>query len=179
MRFSRKTTVISFRVSGDEMYNAMGSRNSAPMKGALISLRLREGRAVGCEAYCSAGHYVLHVLIPLMESIDWSRQTVVHHMDVTVWSTTNNAIQVHYVFLHKTSNLSSAYCLAKFIYEVHFICNNQTVFNCYSVHRSHWKTRTKLNAMNINVILGDFSKSQNKGVEIDGTQNRRARSKEQ
>jgi len=31
--------------------------------------------------------------------------------------------------------------------------------------------RAKLKAVNINVILGDFFKSQNKGVEIDGTQN--------
>jgi hypothetical protein len=70
VRLSRKTTIVSFRVSGFEIFNVRVNQNSAPLKGVLISLRLREGRAVGCEAQSSAGHYVSQVLIPLIASFD-------------------------------------------------------------------------------------------------------------
>jgi len=52
------------------MFNAKVSRNGAPLKGELISLRIDEGRAVGFEANCIAGQYVLQLLIPLIESTD-------------------------------------------------------------------------------------------------------------
>jgi hypothetical protein len=61
---------ISFRVSGVKIFNTKVSRNGAPLKGELISLRIGEGRAVGCEANCIAGQYVLQLLIALVESTD-------------------------------------------------------------------------------------------------------------
>jgi hypothetical protein len=76
------------------MFNARVSRNSVPLKGALISQRISGGRADGYKAYGSAGYYVVQVLVPVMKSSDWSKQTAVHHMDVTLWLTTGTAIQV-------------------------------------------------------------------------------------